>query len=837
MNQEKLKATIESLERQGASQREIQEWINSQRGVSQPTTTQPRTSSTSQRTGLNRFVNETMPGVATGFMKDIGRTVRGASDLGERIIGAPTRLLTGQKFESSTGKLQSAAEQRLGMEEGQLTTPEGRSEKFGAGVSMISQFLLPSNLIMGTSRVLQATNVARRLSQGGKLANIGRTALTRGVPEAAGGVGVATLRGESPEDVKSIGVWSAAIPTALKGLSTLTPTLTSMKSAFTGVSSKVFDRVRKSPDAYEEALKRVSETKNPFINMAEEIGSKIHSVKTTAQNLFTRAKDRAIQSNQGKLFNTKGVLPRVNEAISEFNLKIRGGKVIPTTKTSPFLSGGKPTQELKEIQDITTKMFRDKLNVNELFDLQTSIRSSLDRAYSTNDSKMISLLNKLTREATDYINQVLPDVRAANQMYRKYYDIMDGGFGKKVVDSQGIVKPGAESFLSNLPNANKGVLQKSIANVERELGVPILDNITIYKDAQQLNKLFPTTGSRTQDILRSLAITAGAGGSALTGNIFGAGAILAASSPKLAAKHSIVIAKQLRGLKGIKIPKEVRALLDRITGKDIKIKYEGSSIKDVILNKKLKGLSIEDVSKKPLPKGKGEILRTTPLKSKTDNLTQEAKKYKSADEFVRKKLDNFSETTKKPITVYRGEGKGIGNTTLVNGRYFAESEKVASQFGDVTKFKIPAGAKVFNLNKIKSGSNIVSDDALVNPTKLTDFLMDNGYKYTKNNNRGTIEYVKLSRTMESLKQKTPVDTFNSFNSQYKDLVDNYKTFNSFYKAAQKRADKIFKETGEYSATNVKMLREYFNQVKSGNIPKSNLLKESQLTDIWNKANK
>ena len=57
------------------------------------------------------------------------------------------------------------------------------------------------------------------------------------------------------------------------------------------------------------------------------------------------------------------------------------------------------------------------------------------------------------------------------------------------------------------------------------------------------------------------------------------------------------------------------------------------------------------------------------------SLIQEAKKYKSAEEFVRWELNRFSETTQKPITVYRGDGKGIGNVTLVEGRYFAVGNK------------------------------------------------------------------------------------------------------------------------------------------------------------------
>lgn len=217
-------------------------------------------------------------------------------------------------------------------------------------------------------------------------------------------------------------------------------------------------------------------------------------------------------------------------------------------------------------------------------------------------------------------------------------------------------------------------------------------------------------------------------------------------------------------------------------------------------------------------------------------LYKEAQKYKSAEEFVKNQLDKNSIITKEPLTVYRGEGKGIGNTTLVNGKYFAGDEKFASTFGNVTKSEIPVGTKIFDLDNVKFGNGIISDEALVDNTKLTDFLLDNGYKYSKNTNARGVEYVELKRTMSSLNNKVPVETFNKYDSKYKDLVDEYKTFDPFFKQVEKRNDDIFKTTGEYTASNYKMLKEYFNQVKSGNRPSSSLKKENKLEQIWKEAN-
>lgn len=126
-----------------------------------------------------------------------------------------------------------------------------------------------------------------------------------------------------------------------------------------------------------------------------------------------------------------------------------------------------------------------------------------------------------------------------------------------------------------------------------------------------------------------------------------------------------------------------------------------------------------------------------------DNLVTEARKYKSADEFEKAVISKNVDTIQKPIRVFRGEGKGIGNSTLVRGKYFADSKEFASRFGDVTESTIPAGSKVFDLDKVKTGRGIISDQMLVNDRELTNYLIDNGVEYTKNTNASGVEYVQL----------------------------------------------------------------------------------------------
>lgn len=108
------------------------------------------------------------------------------------------------------------------------------------------------------------------------------------------------------------------------------------------------------------------------------------------------------------------------------------------------------------------------------------------------------------------------------------------------------------------------------------------------------------------------------------------------------------------------------------------------------------------------------------------------------------------EVTTEPITVYRGEGEGIGNSTLVKGQYLADTKDFAKNFGEVTEETIPAGSKVFNLDAVKTGEGSIPQEMLVDKDKLTSYLIDNGFDYTKNTNTRGVEYVKLNKTLNEL---------------------------------------------------------------------------------------
>jgi hypothetical protein len=238
-----------------------------------------------------------------------------------------------------------------------------------------------------------------------------------------------------------------------------------------------------------------------------------------------------------------------------------------------------------------------------------------------------------------------------------------------------------------------------------------------------------------------------------------------------------------------------------------------NSIEDYTKNPKM-GLGLEDVSKK------ASVAKTTET-----NLLTEAKKYKSAEEFVKAQLDKNSYVMSVNKKVYRGEGKGIGNSTLVDGQYFADSKEFASQFGDVSESVIPKGSKVFDLDKIKSGGGIIPDEMLVDNKALTKYLIDNGFDYTRNTNTRGVEFVKLNKISNELE---------SLASKSQSLTDFKKKVMANY---DKYRDELARISQNYTTADNSRLRspidDIYNKVENKGIPKT----KSQLTEIWNKANK
>ena len=196
----------------------------------------------------------------------------------------------------------------------------------------------------------------------------------------------------------------------------------------------------------------------------------------------------------------------------------------------------------------------------------------------------------------------------------------------------------------------------------------------------------------------------------------------------------------------------------------------------------------------------------------------------SAEEFVKAQLDKNSYVMNVNKKVYRGEGKGIGNSTLVDGQYFADSKEFASQFGNVSESVIPKGSKVFDLDKVKSGSSVIPQEMLVDNKALTKYLIDNGFDYTRNTNTRGVEFVKLNKTLNEL--ETLASKSKSLADFKQKAMANYDTYR----------DEIARLSKNYTNADISRLRDplddIYRNIENKGLPKT----KSQLKEIWNKAN-
>lgn len=129
------------------------------------------------------------------------------------------------------------------------------------------------------------------------------------------------------------------------------------------------------------------------------------------------------------------------------------------------------------------------------------------------------------------------------------------------------------------------------------------------------------------------------------------------------------------------------------------------------------------------------------------------------------------------LKLYRGLGKGIGNSTFVNGEYWADSRKFAETFGDVSEGSIPKNAAIFDFDLIKNNASqtLIPKKLLVDPKALTDYLIKRGVEYTKNTNSRGVEYVKLNKVLNELENKATTMSKTKFKEHVLANYDKYRS--------------------------------------------------------------
>lgn len=146
--------------------------------------------------------------IAKGFGKGILSDIKGASELGEKIITGLGRIITPKPLEeklgfakpevSSAQKLQTKAETTLGIDQGSLTEATTKGQKIGKTAETIAAFAAPSGAAFRAGKALQAVP---KVAQAGRVAR----GLAGIAPQVATDVGVELARtgGDVKESLKT----------------------------------------------------------------------------------------------------------------------------------------------------------------------------------------------------------------------------------------------------------------------------------------------------------------------------------------------------------------------------------------------------------------------------------------------------------------------------------------------------------------------------------------------------------------------------------------------------------------------------------------------------------
>lgn len=155
------------------------------------------------------------------------------------------------------------------------------------------------------------------------------------------------------------------------------------------------------------------------------------------------------------------------------------------------------------------------------------------------------------------------------------------------------------------------------------------------------------------------------------------------------------------------------------------------------------------------------------VKEPTENdfsptFTESSKSPEMNDLLEGKQVSDFEYNAPRDIEIFRGEGKGIGNQTLVSGKYFADSLEFASEYGRVTKYVLPKDALIFDFDKLKP--LLLKEGKVLVPEEVREYLLEQGFDATRNTNLKGVEYVIINRKL--------LDDYWPNKDRF---IDNYKT--------------------------------------------------------------
>lgn len=448
----------------------------------------------------------------------------------------------------------------------------------------------------------------------------------------------------------------------------------------TGLNPETITQILKNP----QALKSV----NPEL--------RVQTAQAVADVLDTRLEElsglgrgyEAIRSNVTPVEIPSNLLPKV---LNKYGVKMdEAGKIVATPESRPLSTADRAS--LQEFIDNYGS--QSSLTSNSFLNVREAL-SNLSRFEQGKTSLPQQIARDLRSEYDAIGKSQIPGLRELDTAYAPERQLLSQ-LKKDILDPRtGELKDAAISKIANLTGKGKEQLLERVKQIIPD----IEERVNLIRTVEDIER---SSGLKTGTYIRG-AIT---GGGVLTGNI-----PLIISS--IIAQPQIAV-PLLRGAGYV--GQKAKPILDAL--RSIANDVNNFRLPSQLLgeNGNLKaGLSIEDVSKKTNP-AMGQIVDDT-------SLLQEARKYKSAEEFV-----------KAQPSYFRGEGGSDvaqGKALLAEGKHLAMDAEYPKRFGEVKEYALKPGAKIFDAGEMtfpemteKLG---IPKKNYISPKELADILKGKGY--------------------------------------------------------------------------------------------------------------
>lgn len=485
---------------------------------------------------------------------------------------------------------------------------------------------------------------------------------------------------------------------------------------------------------------------NKYMKMADDgafneqifLETAVKSIKDRKQALATTGKEyNAIRQSPVKAQIPEDVFASTLE--KDYGLQVKNGKILydPDTARIPI-----DPETLRKLQNTysTYRYNPGEVSMNRLL----NTRKGLDNMSKWDASVDYGTLGEIARKVRQKLDSYSPkELKSIDAKYAPEVRML-GDVEKYLLDPKGRIKDSAESFISNLGGKGKTEQLKKLSKVIPDLEAQV-DAITTLKALERAQGSYAGGSQAVKGMLTGGVL---GGATAMANPLLGIPATMAGmmlSNPKIGTAL-LKGASKMKGKLNLPTPQTpstttMKQALQQsgqelsTVGRNIK-----SGAKSVIESQKgLKGGFIDT----DLLTGKKPATKSIAGSKTVDTLVVEAKKYKSAEEFVKEQgipvyhggggVDKLNKSVKilspKEKMAYPSSGGGyIGLSTTGDKKYAQQFSTNIAGRKDVAEMFINPKARI---KEIIGGIDEMSPDHIVRLSKEYDVLKsidDNEYR-------------------------------------------------------------------------------------------------------------